>query len=55
MQGNYTGSSLLRNSYGFQSNDVPILRNPPGKGFPMPPATGPYPQQEPISHSIRQM
>lgn len=55
MQGSFTGSNLLRNSYGFQTGETPLLRSGPGKGFPMPAGYGSHSGQEHIHSSIKQM
>lgn len=55
MNNHFTGSKLLRNSYGYQVNDSPIVRSPNSKGFPMgfPPPY--FPQQDNITSSIQQL
>jgi hypothetical protein len=39
-------SNLLRNSYGYQMPDPPVLRSPTSRGFPVPPAHDNIRQQE---------
>lgn len=53
MNTNY-GSNLLRNSYGYQISDHPLIRGQGNKGFPMPQS---YPNHnaDNISSSLRQM
>lgn len=54
MQSNYSGN-LLRNSYGFQLNDPPVLRSQAAKGFPMPQSHHAHHNQDNVSSSIKQM
>jgi len=55
MNQHFTGTNTLRNSYGYQLNDSPILRSPNGKGFPMGFPPPHFPQQDNISSSIQQL
>lgn len=54
MHSNYNGN-LLRNSYGFQLNDPPVLRSQASKGFPMPHPHHPHPNSDNVSSTLRQM
>lgn len=55
MNNHFTGSNILRNSYGYQGNDSPILRSPNSKGFPTVFLAPHFPKQDNISSSIQQL
>lgn len=55
MHNHFTGSNILRNSYGYQANDSPVLRSPNSKGFPISFPPSHLPQQDNISSSIHQL
>ena len=55
MHNHFTGSNILRNSYGYQVNESPNIRSPNGKGFPISFPSPQFSPQDNISSSIYQL